>query len=207
MRKNVGKKCEQAAVANIVSGRNHQYRNNFFSDDCFAYTGDQVPNRNCAFAEEFFHQLVIAFGHKFDQFFVSFLCIFGERGGNFFNLWFSIAIGSVEVCLHRNEIDHAAKSAFRTDRQLQRDHATAKGLLQGFHGALETCQFAVHPGEHECSRNIVFQAEVPIFFGGYLCADVCVDSDQCRIGGDQGSLGFVDEGAVTGEIEEIYSYI
>ena len=207
MRKNVGKKCEQAAVADIVSGGDHQYRNNFFGDDCFAYAGDQVLNRNCAFAEELFHQLVIAFGYKFDQLFVGFFRVFGERGGNFFNLRFSIAIGSVEVCLHRNEIDHPAKSAFRTDRQLQRDHATAKGLLQRFHGALETCQFAVHPCKHERARNIVFQAEVPIFLCGYLCANVCVDGDQCRIGGDQGSLGFVDEGAVTGEIEEINFYI
>src|SRR5437667_4797408 len=207
MWKHVGKKCEQAAIADIVGGGDHQYRNNFFGDDCFAYTRDQVLNRNCAFAEEFLHQLIVAFGYKFDQFFVSFLCVFGKRGGNFFNLWLSIAIRSVEVSLHRNEIDHAAKSTFCSDRQLQRDNTATEGLLQRFHGTLETCQFAVHPREHECARNIVFQAEVPIFFGGYLRADVRVDCDQCGIGGDQGSFGFVDEGAIAGEIEEINFYI
>ncbi len=42
---------------------------------------------------------------------------------------------------------------------------------------------------------------------GDLSADVGVHADQGAVRGDQGGFGFVDEGAVSGQIEEIYFYI
>jgi len=47
---------------------------------------------------------------------------------------------------------------------------------------------------HECARKYRIPAEVPSF-SCYLRADVRVDCDLMRNGGDQGGFGFVEEGA------------
>src|SRR5208337_2182872 len=59
------------------------------------------------------------------------------------------------------------------------------------------------PGENESAGNIILGAVIPDFFGGDLSADVRVHGDEGGISGDEGCLGFRDEGGIAGEIDEI----
>jgi hypothetical protein len=116
-----------------VCGGNHQHGNNFFSDDGLANARDQVLDRNGAFTEEFFHQLVVAFGNHLYQLFVGFSRIVGQCRRNFLDFWSTVAIRRVHVRFHRDEIDDAAKTSFGAYGQLEGDHASAEGLLERFH--------------------------------------------------------------------------
>src|SRR6266446_3976691 len=116
---------------------------------------------------------------------------------------FSIAAGSVDMRFHGHEINDAAESFFAADGHLQGDYVAAENLLERFHGAFETGEFAVHPGEHESAGNVVLRAVIPNFFRGDLRADVGVYGDERGIGGDERGFGFGDESGITGEIDEI----
>jgi len=58
-------------------------------------------------------------------------------------------IGLVNMGLHGHQINDAAESSFRADRQLKRDDVAPENLLQRFHRAFETGELTVHPGENE----------------------------------------------------------
>ncbi len=203
MREAIGDKGEQAGGSDVVQRGDHQYGENLFGDDGFAHAGNQVLNRDRAFAEKFIHQFVIAFGDHLDEFFVRFFCFVSERGGNFLDRRLAFAIGLVHVRFHADEIDDAAEAALGADRQLQSDDVAAEHLLKRFHRALKAGKFAVHPGEDERARNVVLGAVIPNFFRGDLRADVSIDGDQRGIGADEGGFRFVDESGVAGEIDEI----
>src|SRR4029077_19398279 len=203
MRENVGDKGEQAGGADVAQRGNHQHGEDFFGDDGVAHAGNQIFDGDGAFAKEFFHQIVIAFGNHFDQFFVRGFGFVGERGGNFFDGGLAVAIGLVHVGLHGHQVDHAAKTFFRADGKLQGHDVAAKNRFQRFHGAFEAGELAIHPGEHKRAGDIVLGAVIPNFFGGNLRADVRVHSDQGGIRGDQRSFGFGDERGISGQVDEI----
>ena len=97
----------------------HQHGKDFLGHDRFSYRWNKIVDGNRAFAEKLFHHFVVAFGNHFDQLFVGFFGLVGKRSGNFFNGWFAVAIGFVDVCFHGHQIDNAAESFFAADRQLQ----------------------------------------------------------------------------------------
>ena len=203
MRKSVREKREQAGGADVVESGNHQDGKDFFGDDGFADRRNEVLDGDGAFAEKFLHHFVVAFSDHFNKFFVSFLGVISKSGGNFFNGRFSITVRGVDVRFHGHEINDAAESFFAADGHLQGDHVAAENVLERFHGAFETGEFAVHPGEHEGAGNVVLGAIIPNFFGGDLSADVSVDGDESRIGGDERGFRFRDEGGVPWEVDEI----
>ena len=131
----------------------------------------------------------------------------GECGGNFFDGRLAVAVWFVHVGLHGYEIDYAAKTFFGADGELQGDDVAAEDGLEGFHGALEAGEFAVHPGEDKGAGYVVLGAVIPNLFGGDLRADVGVDGDERGVGGDQRGFCFGDEGGISGKVEEIYFYI
>src|SRR5258706_3756952 len=202
VRERVSKKSEQAGGADIAQRGGHQHGEDFFSHNGFANGRDEIVDGDGAFAEKLFHHFVVAFGDHFNKFFVSFLSVISESGGDFFDGRFSIAAGSVDTRFHGYKINDAAKSFFAADGHLQGDYVAAENFLEGFHGAFETGEFAVHPGEHEGAGNVVLRAVIPNFFGGDLRADVGVYGDERGIGGDERGFGFGDERGITGEIDE-----
>src|SRR6266851_1420728 len=199
----VSKKSEQAGGADVAKRGSHQDGKDFFRDDGFADGGDEVVDGNGAFAEKLLHHFVVAFSDHFDEFFVSFLGVAGQGGGDLFDGGFAVAIGMVEVCFHGHQIDDAPETSFGADWQLERDDVAAENLFERFHGALKAGEFAVHPGENEGAGNVVLGAVVPNFFGGDLRADVGVNGDERGISGDERGFGFGDESGIAGEVDEI----
>ena len=100
MWESVGKKSEQARCTDVVQRGNHQNGENLFGDDGLADRGDQVMDRNGAFAKKLFHHFVVAFGDHLDELFVRFLRFVGESGGNFFDRGLAVAIRLVYMGLH-----------------------------------------------------------------------------------------------------------
>ncbi len=82
----------------------------------------------------------------------------------------AVAVRSVDVRLHRDQIDHAAKSVLRADRQLQRHDVAAEHARERFHGAVVARQLAVHPVDGERARQVILDRVVPHFFGHHLHA-------------------------------------
>ena len=81
---------------------------------------------NGTLSEEFLHHRVVAFGDHFDELLVRFFGFVSERAGDLFDRGLAIAVRLVGVGLHGHQVDDAAKSFFRTNRQLQRDNIAAK---------------------------------------------------------------------------------
>ena len=124
-------------------------------------------------------------------------------GGNFLDGRLAVAAGFVDVRFHGDEINDAAKILFLADGELEGNNGPAEDLGERIEGTLETGEFAIHPGENKGAGNIVFNAVIPDFFGGDLHADMGVDGNERGVGGDEGSLGFRDERAVAGQVDEI----
>ena len=198
MREDIGQKCQQARGPHVAQRGNHQDRKNFLRHNRLAHTGNQILDRDCAFPEEFLHQIVVAFRNHLHQLLVRFLGLVRQR---------CVAVGLIDVRLHRHQIDHAAKTLFCADRQLQRHYVAPKDRLQRFHRALEARKLAVHPGQHKRARNIVLRAVIPNFLRGDLRAHVGIDGDQCRIRRNQRSLRFRDERRISGQVDEINLYV
>src|SRR5712664_144085 len=199
----VSKKSEQAGGADVAKRGSHQDGKDFFGDDGFADGGDEVVDGNGAFAEKLLHHFVVAFSDHFDEFFVRFLGVAGQGGGNFFDGGFAVTIGMVEVGFHGHQINDAAETSFRADRQLERDDVAAENLFERFHGALKAGELAVHPGENEGAGNVVLGAVVPNFFRGDLRADVGVNGDERGVSSDERGFRFGDESGIAGKIDEI----
>ena len=177
MRKNIGKKGEQARGAHIARRGDHEHRNDLLRHDGLANRRYQVLDRNRAFAEELFHHLVVAFRDHFHELFVCFFRLILQRIRNVLDARLSVAVRRIDMRFHGNQIDHAAETFFRPDRQLQRHDCSAEQLDERFHAALEARKFAIHPGQHEGARNIVLGAIVPDPFGRHLGADMGVHGD------------------------------
>jgi len=78
------------------------------------------------------------------SFFMRFLGVVGQCGGNFFHRGLAVAIGLVNMGLHGHQINDAAESSFRADRQLKRDDV-----------APETCSSdSIERSKLESSRSI-----------------------------------------------------
>src|SRR6266700_615849 len=203
MRERVGEEREEAGGADVVKSGSHQDGEKFFGDDGFADGGDEVMDGNSAFAKKLFHHFVVAFGNHFDQFFVGFFGFVGEGGGNFFDGGLAVTAGLIDVRFHGDQVNDAAESSLAANWQLKGNHVAAENLLERFHGAFETGELTVHPGENEGARNVVLGAIIPNFFRSDLRADVAVNGDEGGIGGDERGFRFGDESGITGEIDEI----
>jgi hypothetical protein len=169
----------------------------------FAQPLVQIFHRQRALLEKLLHELVVALGDHLDQLFVPFFRGIGQFGGDLLHLGAAIAVGLVEVGLHRHQIDHAVEILFLADRQLHRHRAAAEHLLNRRERALEIGQIAIHPVHHEGARQAVLGAVVPYLFGDHLDAGHGVDQDQRGIGNGEGSFRFSNERAVARRIEQI----
>src|SRR5207253_10774326 len=84
----------------VAQGRREQHGEQLVLADGIVQSGNQILFGNRAFVEEFFHQLVVAFGNQLDQLFVRLLGGAGQIGGDLTFLAFSVSAELVSVSLH-----------------------------------------------------------------------------------------------------------
>ena len=111
-------------------------------------TAERSPSRMCSagsvpLSKILLHQGVVALGHHLDQRFVRLLRGVGQVGGNFAFLALAIAVGSVGVGLHRDQVDDAFEIALGADGKLNGDGGAAEIGLDAFEGAVEAGAFAI----------------------------------------------------------------
>ena len=121
----------------------------------------------------------------------------------YFRSWLSVSIRRVDMRLHRDEIDHAAKSFFRADRHLQRDNVAAENFCSDSIERSKLDSSRSIQVRTKRARNIVLRAIIPNFFRGHLSADVRVHGDQRGVRGNQRSFRFRDESGIARQIDEI----
>src|SRR2546426_11053214 len=122
VREYVGEESEQAGGADIVQRGSHQDGEDFFGDDGFANSGDEIVDGDSAFAEKFLHHFVVAFSDHFNKFFVSFLGVISKSGGKLFDGRVFIPLRGVDVRFFGHEIKDAAESFFAAAWALQGGH-------------------------------------------------------------------------------------
>ena len=162
--------------------------------------------RQRAFLEKFLHQRVVALGDHFHERFVCDLGRVRQIRGNLFDPRLAVAVRRVDMRLHGDQVDRAAKRFLRSDGQLQRHDVAAEHACDGFHGAVVIRKLAVHPVEDERARHVVLDRVVPHLFRHHLHARRRVHHDQHGVGGHQGRARVVQKRAVARRVQKIDFY-
>ena len=90
----------QLVGPDVAQARREQHGEQLVLADGIVQGGNQILFGNRAFVEEFFHQLVVAFGNQLDQLFVRLLGGAGQIGGYLTFLAFTASAELVSVSLH-----------------------------------------------------------------------------------------------------------
>ena len=107
---------QQAVRADVAEGGECEHREDFVFGDGVLQALDDMLGRQGAFGKELLHQRIVALGHHLNQLFVGELSGFALFSGNLALLADTVAVGLVEVSLHRDEVDDAPKAFFAADR-------------------------------------------------------------------------------------------
>ena len=185
MRNRLGQEIQDRFAADVVQPARGQHRKQPVLTHRFAQSLLQVLDGQRSLLEKLLHQRVVALGHHLHQLLVPFARRVGEFGGDLLHLRAAVAVGLVEMGLHRHQVHHAAEALFRADRQMHGHRAAPEHLVDRCERTAEIGQFAVHPADHERPRHPVFRAVVPHFFRHHLHPGHRLHQNQGRIGGTQ----------------------
>ena len=204
--KHFDQQIEQRGAADIVQRGGQHDRVDALGLKCVAQALSQILDRQRALLEKFLHQRVVALGDHFHQRFVRDLRRLGQIRGNLLDLRLAVAVRRVDVRLHRDQVDDAAKRFLRADRQLQRHDVAAEHARDRFHRAVVIRQLAVHPVDDERARHIVLGRVVPHFFRDHLHARRGVHHDQHGVRRHERRARVVQKRAVARRIQKIDFY-
>ena len=153
--------------------------------------------------EELFHQLVVAFGNKFDE---SFVCCFGLLShvvGNRTDLRLAVPAHLVGVSLHLYQVHDASEVLLRADGQLHRNDRAPEGRSQRLHHAIKVGTLTVHAGANHDAGQRKLLGIIPDAFRDYFhSADGVNHYDGC-IDGRQRHLRFMDKHVEAGRIDDV----
>ena len=166
-------------------------------------TTDDVLFRDRALVEKLFHQRIVAFGNQFDQTLVRGLGLFLHVGRNVADSGFAVAAHFVGVSLHPYQVDHAAETFLRADRQLHRNHRAPESGGQRFHHAVEIGALAVRTRAHNGAWQGEVVAVLPDAFSDNFHAAYSVNHDQSGFHRRQHHLGFMDEHVEARRVDKV----
>ena len=156
-----------------------------------------------AFSKELLHQRVVALGHHLDQLFVGELRGFTLLSRDLALLANAVAVGLVEVSLHRDQVDDAAKALLAADRQLDRERHSPKMRAQALHRTVEAGAVPVEPVDDKGAWQLVVFGESVDLLGLHLHARYGVDENECRVRRGHRSLRVIQEDVEPGRIQQV----
>ncbi len=160
-------------------------------------------HRQRAGVEKFFEQRVVAFGHHFDQSFVSGLRGLGHIRGDLAFFPFSVAVERIGIRLHAHQIHDALEVLLRADRQMNRNRRAPEERLHAFESAFETRALAVQLIDKDGPRQFEFFGERPDLLRLYFDAGHAIHDDQRRVGRHHRRLRVVEENIETRRIQQV----
>jgi len=149
-------------------------------------------------------QMIVGFGHRFNQLVVIKLGLIGQLGGNFD----VVVVGAQRLIelhagLHRHQIDDALELVLGSDGKLDRHRAALQAVDDGIDGAKEIRAHAVHFIDEADARDNVFVGLTPHSFRLGLHAGHGVKHRHCAVEHAQAALHFSGEIDVSGRIDDI----
>jgi hypothetical protein len=171
--------------------------------DRAAQAGLQILLSQDAALEEPLHQLVVGLRHGLDELAAQGRGLFGELGRDLRRLGLAIAVAGEAVGFFAHQVDNPLETRLAADRQLDGEYGAAAALVQAVESTVEVGALAVHLGQVDHHRKAELLGGAPDLLGVDLDAGDAVDAEEDRVGGAQGGLGFGEEDAVAGAVDEV----
>ena len=153
--------------------------------------------------EEFFHQLVVAFGNEFDEVLVGFLRLILKIGGDLRLFAFAVPAHLVGIGLHADEVDDAGQTFFGADGELDGNDVAAEGGGQRFHDTLGVGAIAIHAIHDDEARRLIFLAIIPDTLGDDFDSGDSVDNNDGGVDDRKVHFGLMHEHAESGSVENV----
>ena len=153
--------------------------------------------------EELLHQRVVGLGNHLDERLPSGLRCSCELAGDGSFSRLAAAVRREGPCLHRHEIDDAAKILLFSDWQLDRDDRTPEDTAQRFERASKVGALAIEPVEDNEARRLHLGGHAPDLLGRDLDAGHGVDDDEGGIGDAQRGTRVAEEVRQPRGIDEV----
>jgi len=162
--------------------------------------------RNRALAEEFLHQLVLAFRHQFHQRLVRPLGRFFQSRGDLPDLAVTVAAGRIEERLHGDQINHAFESFAVRYGQLNGNALPAKTIRERAQRRLRRSRGPrmVHLVDHHRARQIEFLGVFPYALRHGLDPGHGIHRHQRGLHRGHRGTRFVHEHMKTGRIDKVH---
>ena len=194
---------EQLRDADVGQRRRADQRKQLAGHRPGAQAGDQFVVGEGAGLEELLHELFVAFRDHLDQRFARAVDRRGHVAGHGpFGVGTAL-VGLEDERLSRDQIDDAAEVLLFPDGQLNRDDGAAARVAQRRQRAIEAGAFAVHPIEHDETRQTDRIGRFPDFFRLHHHARDGVHDYEGGIGDVKRGARVGEEVAGAGRVDEI----